>query len=179
MAKEMVSEEGYNQESDMPDIAKKHIEHVAESHDKCQFLTFSVDKEVYGVDLLRIREIKGWTETTRLPNSPSFMKGVINLRGSVIPIFDLKGRFEIGETVATEKHVVIILAVGDRLMGILVDAVSDIIEVESDLIKQAPQMESKLDDKFVQGLISIEDKMVVVLDIDSLFDLKAMKIEVN
>lgn len=175
MAKEMVNTEGYNQEEVLP----KNAEHIFESHDKCQFLTFSVDREVYGVDLLRIREIKGWTETTRLPNSPDFMKGVINLRGSVIPIFDLKGRFEIGETTPTEKHVVIILAVGERLMGIMVDAVSDIIEVASDLIKQAPQMESKLDDKFVQGLISIEDKMVVVLDIDSLFDMKAFKIEVN
>jgi len=152
---------------------------LLDSHDICQFLTFSVDKELYGVDLLKIREIKGWTETTRLPNSPEFMKGVINLRGAVIPIFDLKGRFNIGETIPTEKNVVIIIAVGDRLMGILVDAVSDIIEVESGEIKQAPQMETRLDDKFVSGLISIENKMVVVLDVDSLFDTSSLNIEGN
>src|SRR5690348_13029709 len=91
-----------------------------------QFLTFNVSGEEYGVALMTVREIKGWSKATRLPNSPEFMKGVINLRGVVIPIFDLKRRFEMGDIEPNEKNVVIILAVGKRLMGILVDAVSDI-----------------------------------------------------
>jgi len=148
----------------------------AESSSLQQFLTFAVDKEEYGIDLLRIREIKGWTETTRLPNSPNFMKGVINLRGAVIPIFDLKGRFQMGESNPTEKHVVIIVAVEERLIGILVDSVSDIVEVGEEQIKPAPQMETKIDDEFVNGLISLSEKMVVLLDVDSLFDLESMKI---
>ena len=140
-----------------------------------QFLTFNVGAEEYGIDLLKIREIKGWVDTTRLPNTPEFMKGVINLRGAVIPILDLKGRFDMGETQPTEKHVVIIVAVGDRFMGILVDSVSDIVGVGANSIKTAPQMESKLDDSFVSGLISLDKKMVVLLDVDNMFDPEHLK----
>ena len=181
MAKEQIDEiESINEEVvKNSSVSDNEGDAIVEHHEMCKFLTFRVDKEIYGVDLLSIREIKGWTETTRLPNSPEFMKGVINLRGAVIPIFDLKGRFDMGVTQASEKHVVIIIAVGERLIGILVDAVSDIIEVYESDIKQAPQMEMKLDDKFVNGLISVEDKMVVVLDIDSLFDSKDILIDGN
>lgn len=160
------SEEDVKQSSDMLENENESVQ---------QFLTFAVDDEEYGVDLLKIREIKGWTDTTRLPNSPEFMKGVINLRGAVIPIFDLKGRFSMGETQPTEKHVVIIIAVGDRLLGVLVDSVSDIIEVNDEEIRSAPQMETKIDDAFVSGLISIKEKMVVVLDVDKLFDPEHLK----
>src|SRR3954471_20136663 len=90
-----------------------------------QFLTFTVMNEVFGVDIMTVREIKGWTETTRLPNAPEFMRGVMNLRGLIIPIFDLRTQFHRGLTDATAKHVVIILAVGERNIGVLVDTVSD------------------------------------------------------
>ncbi|MDA0781033.1 MAG: chemotaxis protein CheW [Rickettsiales bacterium] len=181
MVKEQIDEiEGSQSEGKSQELSQNDVRNIIQEHqDIAQFLTFKVDNELYGVDLLSIREIKGWTETTRLPNSPPFMKGVINLRGAVIPIFDLKGRFDMGETKATEKHVVIIIAVGQRLIGILVDAVSDIIEVAQNDIKQAPQMEMKVDDKFVKGLISLDDKMVVVLDINSLFDSQDIKIDGN
>jgi purine-binding chemotaxis protein CheW len=181
MVKDKIEDKDDNKELKDSDVSLKGDDNelAIDSDDMCKFLTFKVDNEIYGVDLLSIREIKGWSETTRLPNSPSFMKGVINLRGAVIPIFDLKGRFNMGQTQATEKHVVIILAVGERLVGILVDAVSDIIDVPNDDIKQAPQMETKLDDKFVKGLISIEEKMVVVLDIETLFDSSDIQIEGN
>lgn len=135
-----------------------------------QFLTFCVGDEEYGVQLMTIREIRGWTVPTQLPNSPSFMKGVINLRGVVIPIFDLRHRFNMGVTTPNEKNVVIIIAVGERLIGILVDAVSDILEVTKEQIRPAPQVDSKIDEDFVEGLISVEDKMVVILNIENLFD---------
>lgn len=140
-----------------------------------QFLTFTIGEEEYGVEIMKVREIKGWTETTRLPNSPDFMKGVINLRGVVIPIFDLRGRFSMGETNPDEKNVVIIIAVGERLIGVLVDAVSDILSVSEDQIRPAPKMETKLDEKFVSGLISVDEKMVVVLDVENLFDSEILK----
>jgi len=151
------------------------LEHDTDSGEWMQFLTFAVDKEEYGVDLLQIREIKGWTEATRLPNSPDFVRGVINLRGAVIPVVDLKSRFSMGVTQATEKHVVMIIAVGKRLIGVLVDSVSDIVEVESEQIKPAPQMENKIDGKYVSGLVSLKEKMVVILDIEALFESAAMK----
>ena len=136
-----------------------------------QFLTFSVNDNEYGVDIMKVMEIRGWSETTRIPNAPDYMRGVINLRGLVIPIFDLRTRFSQGNTDVTEKHVVVVISVGDRVIGILADAVSDILTVEHTHIKEAPNTaETSIDDKYVDGLISIETKMVILLDVDYLFD---------
>lgn len=135
-----------------------------------QFLTFTIESEEYGVDIMTVREIKGWSDTTRLPNTPEFMRGVINLRGLIIPIFDLRARFELGRTDANPKHVVIILAVGERTIGILVDAVSDILDANTDEIKPAPTSDTNPKDQCVSGLISHNDRMVVLLAVDKLFD---------
>lgn len=137
-----------------------------------QFLTFTVESEEYGVDIMTVREIKGWTETTRLPNAPEFMRGVMNLRGLIIPIFDLRTRFRRGLTDATAKHVVIILAVGERNIGVLVDAVSDILDVGADQIKPAPASSTQVDEAYISGLISLEDRMVVILNVNNLFDMQ-------
>jgi purine-binding chemotaxis protein CheW len=145
-------------------------EAAAQKGDNQQFLTFTVESEEYGVDIMTVREIKGWTETTRLPNSPEFMRGVMNLRGLIIPIFDLRARFNRGRTEATIKHVVIILAVGQRNIGILVDTVSDILDVSSDQIKPAPTSDTQAAAEFISGLISLEKRMVVVLNVAHLFD---------
>lgn len=138
------------------------------SGDTVQFLTFTIGKEEYGVDIMMVREVKGWAETTRLPNMPEYLRGVLNLRGIIIPIFDLRARFGGGLTQANEKHVVIILAVGTRTLGILVDAVSDILTVGNDDIKPSPETQTTIADKFVSGLIAVEGRMVVLLDISSL-----------
>lgn len=135
-----------------------------------QFLSFTVDNEEYGVDIMTVREIKGWTETTRLPNAHEFMRGVMNLRGLIIPIFDLRTRFHRGVTEATPKHVVIILAVGERNIGILVDAVSDILNASTDQIKPPPSSNMQLDAAYISGLISIGERMVVLLNVEHLFD---------
>ncbi len=140
-----------------------------------QFLTFTVQKEEYGVDIMTVREIKGWTETTRLPNAPEFMRGVMNLRGLIIPIFDLSARFNHGLTEATPKHVVIILAVKDRNIGILVDAVSDILDASSEQIKPAPTADNTTDSAFINGLISVADRMVVLLDVEHLFSTQQLE----
>lgn len=135
-----------------------------------QFLTFTVGGEEYGVDIMTVREIKGWTETTRLPNSQEFMRGVMNLRGLIIPIFDLRTRFHMGITEATAKHVVIILAIGERNIGILVDTVSDILDASSEQIKSAPEGDTQVDADYISGLISLEERMVVLLNVEHLFD---------
>lgn len=134
-----------------------------------QFLTFTVGKEEYGVDIMSVREIKGWSEVTRLPNSPEYMRGVMNLRGIIIPIFDLRTRFSMGQTDAHEKNVVIILAVGERTIGILVDTVSDILTTTSSEIKSPPSTMDGADAEFVMGLISLDNRMVAVLDVEKLF----------
>ena len=120
---------------------------------------------------MTIREIKGWSKPTQLPNSPSFMNGVINLRGVVIPIFDLRQRFEMGATEPNEKNVVIIIAANKRFIGLLVDAVSDILTVGNDQIKPTPKMDTNIDENYVDGLIQSDDKMVVILNIENLFDI--------
>ncbi|MBI1274827.1 chemotaxis protein CheW [bacterium] len=135
-----------------------------------QFLTFTIGQEEYGVDIMTVREIKGWQETTRLPNTPDFMRGVMNLRGLIIPIFDLRMRFHQHLTEATLKHVVIILALGERNIGILVDTVSDILDVSSEQIKPPPGAEDNANTDYINGLISLEDRMVVLLGVEHLFD---------
>ena len=135
-----------------------------------QFLSFTIGSEEYGVDIMLVREVKGWSETTRLPNSPDFMRGVLNLRGIIVPIFDLRARFTGNRTDATEKHVIIIVAVGERTAGILVDTVSDILTVAGGDIKPAPSGETAADERFVTGLIAIEGRMVVILEMEKLFE---------
>lgn len=140
-----------------------------------QFLTFTVDQQEFGVDIMSVREIKGWTEVTRLPNSPEYMRGVMNLRGIIVPIFDLRCRFSMGNTQATPKNVVIIIAIGERTIGVLVDAVSDILEVNASEVKAAPTNNGNIDDKYVNGIISVDKRMVVLLDISKLFDEEELK----
>jgi purine-binding chemotaxis protein CheW len=142
---------------------------MAEGGDTQQFLTFTVADSEYGVDIMTVREIKGWTETTRLPNTPDYMRGVMNLRGLIIPIFDLRARFSDTLTHANASNVVIILAVGERNIGILVDTVSDILTVNSGDIKQAPKTEGDPANLYIDGLILLEQRMVVVLDVSKLF----------
>jgi len=138
--------------------------------DMLQFLTFTVGREEYGIDIMTVKEIKGWSEVTRLPNSPEFMRGVMNLRGLIIPIFDLRTRFGMGITEANEKNVVIILSAGERIIGILVDTVSDILDSTSEDIKPSPAVENDVKDEFVNGIISVGERMVVLLDVRRLFD---------
>lgn len=137
-------------------------------HD-CQFLTFAVKQEKYCVDIMLVREIKAWSEVTRLPNMPEYMRGVINLRGSIIPIFDLHARFNQTLTEVSENHVVIILAVDQWLIGVLVDQVSDILNVDHDDIKPAPDIQHTVDDRFIDGLIATERGILVLLNAERLF----------
>ncbi len=141
---------------------------IQASAETVQFLTFTLGKEEYGVDIMMVREVKGWSETTRLPNTPAYMRGVLNLRGIIIPIFDLRARFTGAVTDASEKHVVVILAVGTRTVGILVDTVSDILTVNMADIKDAPDSHMAAPERFVNGLIAFDGRMVVLLDISLL-----------
>lgn len=134
-----------------------------------QYITFTIGDEEYGVDIMAVREIKAWSETTQLPNTPEFMRGVLNLRGLIVPIFDLRCRFGMGLTEATKMHVVIIVRVDDRMVGILVDTVSDIIAITQSQLQKVPKMDRSIDDEFLSGLVTVNGRMVALLDVNLLF----------
>jgi len=140
--------------------------------DADQFLTFVLATEEYGVDILRVREIKGWDSVTPIPNTPSYIKGVINLRGTIVPIVDLRQRFGMEEIEYGPMTVVIVLKIEcadrDRIMGIVVDAVSDVYDVPKEEMKDAPDFGSVVDTEFIRGLATVEEKMIIILDIDHL-----------
>ncbi|WND02100.1 chemotaxis protein CheW [Temperatibacter marinus] len=146
----------------------------ADGGDIVQFVSFKVGDSEYCVDIMAVREIKGWAEVTDLPNTPEFVRGVLNLRGIIVPIFDLRCRFGQGLTECTALHVMIILQVEDRIMGILVDAVSDIITVNTNEILPAPTLDKKSEQKFISGLMTVQERMVALLEIEKLFDLETI-----
>jgi purine-binding chemotaxis protein CheW len=139
------------------------------SSNTMQFITFRIGKEEYGVDIMSVREIKGWAPATRLPNSPHYVRGVMNLRGLMVPIYDLRARFGGGDTEIGRNHVNIIVKVGERVFGVLVDGVSDILTVPEDHIKPAPEMDNTIDSSYLRGLVTIQERMVALLILDKLF----------
>lgn len=139
-----------------------------------QFLTFMLAGEEYGVDILRVQEIKGWDAVTNIPNTPEYIRGVINLRGTIVPIVDLRLRFNMDKMEYGPTTVVIVLKVmsdeKSRIMGIVVDGVSDVYNIPSEEIREAPDFGSGIDTDFVMGLASVEEKMVILLDIDHMLN---------
>jgi purine-binding chemotaxis protein CheW len=145
-------------------------EKVTAEENSLQFMTFTLGEEEYGIDIMAVREIKGWTDTTTIPNAPPHVRGVINLRGVVVPIFDLRVRFGMGRTEATKMHVVIIVSIETRTVGLLVDAVSDIIAVNQDEIRPVPELGLPRDDSFLEGLVAPSgDRMVTLVSLKNLF----------
>lgn len=139
-----------------------------------QYLTFMLAGEEYGVDILRVQEIKGWDSATPIPNTPEHVLGVINLRGTVVPIVDLRRRFALESKELGATTVVVVLKVkgesGERTMGFVVDSVSDVYTVPMEQIKAAPDLGGSLADTCVKGLATVDGKMVILLDIDRLVD---------
>lgn len=145
---------------------------LADDESREQFLTFIMNDEEYGVDILRVQEIRGWEPVTPVPNSPRHVKGVINLRGTIVPILDLRAKFKLDMVEYGPLTVVIVLRVvlddSERVMGIVVDAVSDVYGLCLDDMQTAPDLGDHVDTNYIQGLAAVDDKMVVVLDIDAL-----------
>ena len=139
-----------------------------------QFLTFILANEEYGVDILRVQEIRGWDTVTEIPNTPAYIKGVINLRGTIVPIVDLRNRFGLEDIEYGPMTVVVVLKVisndRDRVMGVVVDAVSDTYTIPRDDIKEAPDFGGAISIEYVQGLATIDEKMLILLDIDHLLN---------
>ena len=133
-----------------------------------QFLTFSLGQEEYGIALLKVQEIKGYSAITPIPNTPPHIKGVMNLRGAVIPIVDLRIRFGMEAIEYTKFHVIIVINVGTKVMGLLVDAVSDVLNAGAEDIRPAPDFGAHADTRFISGMASAGDKVAVLLDVETL-----------
>lgn len=133
-----------------------------------EYLTFRLDREEYGIDILKVQEIRGYEKPTRIANAPEFIKGVVNLRGTIVPIVDMRLKFACPQVEYNDFTVVIILNLRTRIVGIVVDSVSDVMELPADSIKAAPEVDSVIDSSAVMGLGSMADRMLILLDIEKL-----------
>lgn len=135
-----------------------------------EYLTFVLGKESYGIEILKVQEIRGYDQVTKIANTPDFIKGVINLRGRIVPIVDLRIKFHIGQVEYNELTVVIILNLDGRIVGIVVDGVSDVMGLKSSQIRNVPDIVALIDTKYVTGLASVEDKMFILVNIEQLMN---------
>jgi purine-binding chemotaxis protein CheW len=133
-----------------------------------EYLTFRLDQEEYGIDILKVQEIRGYEKPTRIANSPHFIKGVVNLRGTIVPIVDMRLKFDCARAEYDSFTVVIILSLRTRVVGIVVDSVSDVMEIPAESIQDAPDVDSVIDTDSVVGLGSLSDRMLILLDIEKL-----------
>ena len=145
-----------------------------------QYLTFILNDEEYAVDILRVQEIRGWEPATSIPNSPAYVVGVINLRGMVIPIINLRKRFNLPDSEISSTTVIVIVKVlhdGDeRTVGMVVDAVSEVYNVSDDVLRATPELGSSISTNFIKGLATIDNKMIILLDIDLLVNVGVLQI---
>lgn len=143
--------------------------HVKE-HDvssNSELIAFRLGGQEFCVDIMSVRDIRGWTPTTPLPHSPDYVKGVINLRGSVLPVIDLAARLGFRSTEPTARHVIIVTQVGNQSVGLLVDAVSDILTINAETIQPTPDVASELARAFMKGVLAIEGRMISLIGLDS------------
>jgi purine-binding chemotaxis protein CheW len=133
-----------------------------------EYLTFRLGEEEYGLDILKVQEIRGYEPPTRIANAPEFIKGVTNLRGTIVPIVDMRLRFACAQAEYNSFTVVIILNLHDRVVGIVVDSVSDVLELKPEQMRPAPDIESAIDHQSIRGLGSVGERMLILLDIEKL-----------
>ncbi|HZW24771.1 MAG TPA: chemotaxis protein CheW [Gallionella sp.] len=148
-------------------------ERAVESRSR-ELLTFTLGKEEYGIDILKVQEIRGYDAVTTIANSPEFIKGVINLRGIIVPIIDMRIKFSLGNVTYNNLTVVIILNVANRVVGIVVDGVSDVIALTPEQIKAAPEFSSSLDMEYITGVGTVDERMIIVVDIEKLMTSRDM-----
>ena len=146
------------------DTSSGHDEHAVSSKTS-EFLAFRLGKEEYGIDIQLVQEIRGYESVTRIANAPDFMKGVMNLRGVIVPIIDLRIKFGLGEPTYDAFTVVIILHIENTIVGIVVDSVSDVINLSDQQIKPAPELGSTIDASFLRCLAPLDQRMVILIDI--------------
>jgi purine-binding chemotaxis protein CheW len=141
----------------------------------CEFIAFRIGVQEFCIDIMSVREIRGWTPATALPHAPSYVRGVINLRGSVLPIVDLAERLGFPPIEATARQVIIVVQIGGQIIGLLVDAVSDILTQSTDAIQPTPDVATDLVKSFVRGVLAVDGRMISLIELDSLAPAQAEK----
>ena len=137
---------------------------------KSQFLTFILGAEQYGVEILKVQEIKGYSAVTPIPNTPLYIKGVMNLRGTVVPVVDLRVKFGMEPAEYDKFTVIIVVTVGSKVMGLMVDAVSDVLDIPAAEMRTAPDLGVRVDTRFISGMANVGDRLAVLLDIERLLN---------
>ena len=141
-----------------------------------EFLTFRLGREEYGCDILKVQEIRGYENPTRIASTPDFIKGVVNLRGTIVPIIDMRIKFSVGEVKYDSFTVVIILNIANRVVGMVVDSVSDVLQIDSTQIRPAPDFSEALDVSYLMGLAAIAERMLILVDIEKLMTSDEMQL---
>jgi purine-binding chemotaxis protein CheW len=139
-----------------------------------EYLTFTLGSEEYGVDILKVQEIRGYDQVTRLPDAPDFIKGVINLRGLIVPVVDLRLKFRLSQAVYDATTVMIVLSVAGRTIGVVVDGVSDVMRLDPAQLREVPDLGSSIDRRFLTGLGVVDERMLILLDIERLMTSEEM-----
>ena len=139
-----------------------------------EFLSFTLGQEDYGIDIQKVQELRGYTTVTRIANAPAHIKGVVNLRGIIVPIIDMRIKFNVGRPTYDAFTVVIILNMGERVMGMVVDSVSDVITLKPEQIKPAPSIGSLLDTEYLMGLGTLDERMLLLIDLELLMSSDTM-----
>ncbi len=133
-----------------------------------EFLTFTLGAEEYGVDILKVQEIRGYDTVTRIPDAPDFIKGVINLRGTIVPVVDMRIKFNLGKAEYNEFTVMIILNIARRVVGMVVDGVSDVMQLTAEQIRPAPEFGAAVNTRFITGIGTLDQRMLILVDIEKL-----------
>ncbi|ACT47725.1 chemotaxis protein CheW [Methylotenera mobilis] len=142
--------------------------------DEGEYLTFLLGSEEYGIQIMNVQEIRGYEAVTQIPNTPSFIKGVINLRGRIVPIIDLRIKFKLNDVRYNELTVVIVMNLNGRIVGVVVDAVSDVIALKTSQIEPMPALDTSIDTKYIIGLATYEERMLVLVAIEQLMTSQEM-----
>ena len=156
-------------------VVERNEHHASANEDERQYLTFELGDEFYGVNILKVQEIKGYTDVTRIPNTPPYMKGVLNLRGTIVPIINLRMKFGMDQIDFTSFTVIVVVVVNERVMGMIVDSVSDVLTLGADDMKPAPALGTSVDTSFIDGIATTADRLVTLLDIDRVLTEKELE----
>jgi len=160
----------------MSTITMEHPREVAAVQEISEFLTFRLGKEEYGIDILQVQEIRSYEEPTRMVGTPEFIKGVINLRGTIVPIIDLRIKLGCDRVEYDDFTVVIFLNIANTTVGVVVDAVADVAQLTREQIKSAPHFEGQLDAAFARGIASVGQRMLILIDMQALLSASELKV---
>jgi len=146
----------------------RHVDAVAPLAQNNEFLSFKLGHEEYGIDILKVQEIRSYEAVTRIANAPDFIKGVVNLRGTIVPVVDMRIKFKLSDVSYDQFTVVIVLNIAGRVVGMVVDAVSDVMTLTAEQIRPAPSFSSTFDNDYILGLGTVDQRMLILVDIERL-----------